>query len=118
MKRDLPDRSKKFALRIVKLCQVLDQKPGINKTLSRQLLRSGTSIGANIAEGEGAQSEADFLTKYSIAVKEAHESLYWLELIEEAELIESARLDGLKQECNELAAILTTICRKLKEKRK
>jgi four helix bundle protein len=118
MKRDLPDRSKKFALRIVKLCQVLDQKPGINKTLGRQLLRSGTSIGANIAEGEGAQSEADFLTKYSIAVKEAHESLYWLELIEEAELIESARLDGLKQECNELTAILTTICRKLKEKRK
>ncbi|CAK8717630.1 CHP02436-containing protein [Candidatus Electronema halotolerans] len=116
MKRDLPDRSKKFALRIVKLCQVLDQKPGINKTLGRQLLRSGTSIGANIAEGEGAQSKADFLTKYSIAVKEAHESLYWLELIEEAELIESTQLDGLKQECNELTAILTAICKKLKAK--
>jgi len=117
MKRDLPERSKKFALRILKLCQVLEQKPGINKTLGRQLLRSGTSIGANIAEGEGAQSEADFLTKYSIAVKEAHESLYWIELIEEAELIESARLNGLKQECNELTAILTTICRKLKAKK-
>ncbi|MEA3333731.1 MAG: four helix bundle protein [Pseudomonadota bacterium] len=116
-KRDLPKRTKAFALRIIKLCQVLDEKPGMGRTLGNQLLRSGTSIGANIAEGVGAQSEADFLTKNSIALKEAHETHYWLELIEQAGLIKSDLLEGLQQECSELIAILITICKKLKEKR-
>ena len=60
---------------------MLDEKPGINRVLNNQLLRSGTSVGANVAEGAGAQSEADFLTKYSIAVKEARETQYWLDFI-------------------------------------
>ena len=118
MKRDLPDRTKGFALRVIRLCQVLDEKPGINRTLAKQLLRSGTSIGANVAEGEGSQSEADFLTKYSIAVKEARETEYWLDLIIKAELMPVNKLSELKQECSELIAILTTICKKLKEKKK
>jgi len=79
-KKDLPERTKKFALRIIRLCQALDDNPGVGRTISNQLLRSGTSIGANVAEGAGAQSEADFLTKYSIALKEAHETLYWIDL--------------------------------------
>ncbi|MFC1467403.1 four helix bundle protein [Verrucomicrobiota bacterium] len=118
MERDLPDRTKDFALRIIRLCQVLDEKPGVNRTLGNQLLRSGTSVGANVAEGEGAQSEADFLTKYSIAVKEARETQYWLDLIARAELVPESQLTDLKQESSELVAILTTICKKLKEKRK
>ena len=118
MTNDLPERTKEFALRIIRVCQVLDEKPGINRTLSNQLLRSGTSVGANVAEGQGAQSEADFLTKYSIAVKEARETQYWLDLITKAELVPKSQLVDLKQESSELVAILTTICKKLKEKRK
>jgi four helix bundle protein len=118
VKKDLGDRTKKFALRVVKLCQVLDEKPGINRVLSNQLLRSGTSVGANVAEGAGAQSEADFLTKYSIAVKEARETQYWLDLLEMAYIVSENQIAELKQECSELVAILTTICIKLKDKRK
>ena len=97
---------------------MLNEIPGIGWTLGNQLFRSGTSIGANVAEGAGAQSEADFLAKYSISLKEAHETLYWLDLIDQADLTKSDRLKDMKQECNELVAILTTICKKLKEKRK
>lgn len=57
---DIPDRSKAFALRVIKLCQVLEKTSGIGRTLSKQLIRSGTSIGANVAGGSGSQSEADF----------------------------------------------------------
>lgn len=118
MKNDLADRSLLFALRIVKLCQELGTKQNVAGILSKQLLKSGTSIGANIAEGEGAQSEADFLTKYSIALKEAHETKYWLKLLDLSELIDSDRLTEIQQECREFVAILITICKKLKAKRK
>lgn len=118
MKRDLPERTFQFALRVVKLCQHLDRKPGVSRTLSRQLLRSGTSIGANVEEGQAAQSEADFLTKYSIACKEARETHYWLRLLAAAEIVPDTRLHELIQESNELIAILTTIIKKLKAKRK
>ena len=117
MKVDLPDRTKDFALRVIKLCQYLDKDSGIKHILANQLLKSGTSIGANVAEGEGAQSEADFLTKYSIAVKEAKETQYWLDLISMSELVEEDKVVDLKRECSELVAILTTICRKIKAKK-
>ena len=118
MRNDLAERTLLFALRIVKLCQELGAKQDVKGILSKQLLRAGTSIGANVAEGEGAQSEADFLTKYSIALKEAHETKYWLKLLVLSELVESTRLSDLQQECSELVAILITICKKLKAKRK
>ncbi len=63
MKRDLPDRTKEFALRVIRLCQVLDEKPGINRALAKQLLRSGTSIGANVAE-MGEIDSASFSFRY------------------------------------------------------
>jgi four helix bundle protein len=77
----VPERTFAFAKRIVRLCQRLDGSPGISSTLANQLLRSGTSIGANVEEGQGSQSEADFVSKYSIACKEARETPYWLRLI-------------------------------------
>lgn len=117
-RNDLPERSFQFALRIVKLCRFLNEKPGISRTLASQLLRSGTSIGANIEEGQGSQSEADFLSKYSIACKEARETHYWLRLIAASGITPENRLKELLVECNDLIAILTTICKKLKEKRK
>ncbi len=108
-RRDIVERTFRFSVRIVKLCQVLDERPGVGRTLSRQLLRSGTSIGANIEEAQAGQSRADFLSKYSIALKEARETLYWLRLIAECEILAPLRLAEITQECNELVAILTTI---------
>ncbi|MGI5925525.1 MAG: four helix bundle protein [Lentisphaeria bacterium] len=91
---------------------------GVSRTLAKQLLRSGTSIGANLEEGKGSQSEADYLTKCSIACKEARETLYWLKLLVASEILSANRLLELTTECDELVAILTSIVKKLKEKRK
>jgi four helix bundle protein len=66
-KTDLPERTFEFARRVVLLCRALDEKPGVSRTLANQLLRAGTSVGANVEEGQASQSEADFLSKYSIA---------------------------------------------------
>lgn len=117
MKSDLPERTFEFAKRIVALCLVLDQKPGTSRTLAKQLLRSGTSIGANVEEAQASQSEPDFLSKYSIACKEARETHYWLRLLAASEILPEARLHDLTVEANELVAILTTIVKKLKAKR-
>ena len=108
-RRDIVERTFRFSVRIVKLCQVLDEGPVVGRTLSRQLLRSGTSIGANVEEAQAGQSRADFLSKYSIALKEARETHYWLRLIAECEILAPIRLAEITQECNELVAILTAI---------
>ena len=106
MKSDLPERTFKFAVQIVKLCKVLDEKSGVSKTLVNQLLRSGTSIGANVQEGQSSQSEADFLAKYNIACKEARETHYWLRLLVASELFSEGKVHDLTNECNELLLIL------------
>lgn len=116
MKSDLPERTFQFAQRVVKLCQFLDEKPGVPRTLANQLLRSGTSIGANVEEGQAAQSEADFISKYSIACKEARETHYWLRLLAASGILPSDRLAELETECNELIAISTTIVKKMRSK--
>jgi len=95
MKTDLPERTFAFAKRIVKRCQTLEEQRGVAQTLSRQLIRSGTSIGANFEEVQAGQSRNDFRLKYNIACKEARETLYWLRLLAEtdvAPLIASNRL--------------------------
>ena len=112
MKSDLPGRTFAFAVRVVKLCQALDANPGVSRTLGRQLLRSGTSIGANVEEGQASQSRADFVAKYSIACKEARETHYWLRLLAETSILPTDRLHPITDECNELIAILTTIVKK------
>jgi four helix bundle protein len=85
--------------------------------MANQLLRSGTSIGANIQEGQSSQSEADFLAKYNIACKEARETYYWLKLLIASEILSEEQLSGMINECNELISILTVIIKKLKAKR-
>lgn len=112
MKSDLPQRTFAFAVRIVNLCRSLDETPGVGRTLIRQLLRSGTSIGANVEEGQASHSRADFVAKYSIACKEARETHYWLRLFSETGILPSERLRSITEECNELIAILTTIIKK------
>jgi len=114
MKSDLPNRCFEFAKRVVKLCQFLDETPGVPRIMANQLLRSGTSVGANVEEGQASQSQADFVSKYSIACKEARETHYWLRLLSESEIVPSERLNELAAECNELIAILTTIVKKVK----
>jgi four helix bundle protein len=106
---DLPQRTFEFAKRIVKLCRALDQTPGVSRALTNQLLRSGTSVGANVEEGRAGQSRADFISKYAIACKEARESHYWLRLLVASEIVDSARLRDLIDEADQLIAILTTI---------
>ena len=106
---DLCDRTFQFALRIVQCCDLLNQRPGVAWTLSKQLLRSGTSIGANVEEGQAGQSRANFISKYSIVRKEARETKYWLRLIAESMLSDRLVISGLVTECDELIKILTTI---------
>jgi four helix bundle protein len=116
MKSNLPDRTFEFAKRVVILCRHLDSKPGVSRTLANQLLRSGTSICANVEEGQAAQSKADFINKYSIACKEARETNYWLRLLASCELINANRIEPLTQESNELIAILTSIIKKMRNR--
>ena len=111
----LQDRTKQFAIRIVKACAWIEQKSNICRILANQLLRSGTSIGANCSEAKSAQSRKDFLHKYEIALKEARETKYWLEVIMESNLVESNKLQSLLNETTEIIKILVTTTRKLKE---
>lgn len=112
--QEIGERAFAFAVRIVKLCQVLAEKPGVSRTLANQLLRSGTSIGANLAESKGGQSRADFLSKVSIALKEAREAHYWLRLLIATDMISNSQLAPLLDEANQLVAILTTIVKNTK----
>ncbi|OLE52619.1 MAG: four helix bundle protein [Acidobacteria bacterium 13_1_20CM_3_53_8] len=106
---DIRERTFKFAIRIVKLCQHLDELPGVGRTLGKQLLRAGTSIGANAEEAKAGQSKPDFISKYAIALKEARETLYWLRLLTAAQILPMERLSELQSECDELARIIGSI---------
>ncbi len=103
-----------FAVRVVKLCRALEKKPGSSRTLANQLLRSGTSVGANLEESKGGQSRADFLAKVYIALKEARETHYWLRLLIASEIVAESQLQPLLDECDEITAILTTIVKKVR----
>lgn len=106
---NISDRSFAFAVRIVKLCRELQGASGVAYPLVNQLLRAGTSVGANIAEGQSAQSRADFIHKLSIACKEARETHYWLRLLAAAGVAPEKQLADLTDEANQLTAILTSI---------
>ena len=80
-RQDIAERTFQFSIRIVKLCKFLREKKGTAYDLSKQLIRSGTSIGANIEESQSAESKADFIHKMNIALKEARETHYWLRLL-------------------------------------
>lgn len=115
MKSDLPDRTFAFSERIVRLCVFLEHNGRVSTTLATQLLRSGTSVGANVEEAGAAESRKDFIHKYAIACKEARESHYWLRLLAASGTVTKERLAPLIGEANELIAILTTIIKKSRE---
>jgi len=103
---DISERSFNLSVRIVKLCLYLQEKRRGVRAIANQLLRSGTSIGANIEEARGGQSKADFLAKYQIALKEARETCYWLRLLEVTEVLPKSRLNDILLEAKEIANIL------------
>ena len=111
---NIQDKSFCFAIRIVKLCKMLrmDRKEYV---LSNQLLRSGTSVGANIAEAQHAQSRADFLSKLSIALKETTETKYWLRLLEATEYLTKSEFQSIIDDCIELEKILVTSVKSVKQ---
>jgi four helix bundle protein len=111
----LRDRTKSFALRIVRLFAALP-KSTLAQTLGKQLLRSGTSVAANFREASRARSDAEFLAKLGIVEQELDESALWIELLIEGNVIASTRLIELKQELEELLKICVTVSRKTKTK--
>lgn len=108
-------KSKKFAVRIVKLYKYLCNEKS-EFVLSKQLLRSGTSIGANIAESECAISEKDFLSKIYIALKECSETIYWLELLYETDYLTQSELESVRSDCIEIKKILSATTKTVKSK--
>lgn len=110
MKTDniIVDKSKNFAIRIVKLYKYLNEEKK-EYVLSKQLLRSGTSIGANVKEAVRGQSKADFTAKMNIALKEASESEYWLEILHETEYLTEQQFDSIYADCKDLIKILMSI---------
>lgn len=102
------DKSKAFALRIIKLYKYL-QKEHKEYVLSKQILRSGTSIGANVKEAIRGQSKPDFYAKMNIALKECSETEYWLELLYESSYIDKNSFDSIYNDCKEILRILTAI---------
>ena len=113
MNNTVESKSFIFAVRIVKLCQHL-QSSKKEFVLSRQLLRAGTSIGANVAESQQAQSRADFISKLSIALKEAVETNYWLRLLQATDLLTEAEFSSIIADCKELEKLLTSIIKSTK----
>lgn len=113
MENMIEEKSFRFAVRVVRLYRHL-QAAKQEYTLSKQLLRSGTSIGANVAEAEQAQSRPDFISKLSIALKEAAETKYWLRLLHATGYLSPAEYQSIANDCVELEKLLTSILKSAK----
>ena len=111
--QDLSSRTKEFALRIISLFSSLP-KTTEAQVIGKQLLRSGTSVGAHFREGMRARSKSEFVAKIDVGLQELEESSYWIELLIGAKLVQESKLSGLLQEVKELNAILTTISKNTK----
>ncbi len=113
--QDLKQRTKGFALRIIRVYASLP-KTTEAQVIGKQLLRSGTSVGAHYREGTRARSTAEFVSKIGGGHQELEESMYWMELLTESELIKPEKLDNLIREADELSAIFTTCIKNAKMK--
>jgi len=112
---ELKYRTRQFALRIIRLYTALPTTEPA-RVIGRQILRSGTSVGAHYREGWRSRSDAEFISKLEGGLQELEETEYWLELLEESELVKSERLQSLRKEADELIAILTACVKNVKEK--
>jgi len=113
-KYDLRDRTKAFALSIIQLYSCLP-KTTMAQVLGRQLLRSGTSVGAHYREATRARSTAEFVSKIEGGLQELEETAYWLELLRDADIIQEARLGDLCKEVDELTAVLVSSAKTAKK---
>ena len=114
MEKAIQEKSFRFAVRIVNLCKYL-QKEQKEFTLSKQVLRSGTSIGANVAEAQQAQSRADFISKLNLSLKEAYETNYWLRLLYETQYLSKNAFESIIADCTEIEKLLISIIKTTKE---
>ena len=112
--KEICERTRGFALRIIKLYRAMKEDE-VGAILGRQLLRCGASIGANVEEAQAGQSKRDFAARMSIALREARETRYWLTLTLESELFPSERLDPILAETEEIIKILYTIIQKTRQ---
>ena len=112
----LKDRSYMFAVKIVRLAQFLQQEKK-EFVLSKQVLKSGTSVGALIREAEFAQSDADFINKLSISLKEANEAAFWLSLLKDTDYIEENLYRSLFMDCDEIISMLVSSIKSMKNKK-
>lgn len=110
---DLKKRTKTFALQVISLVEGLP-KTKTGKVIGNQLIRSGTSVGANYRAARRAKSKADFIYKLKIVEEEADESIYWMELLEEAKVVDFSKLTHIKKEADELLAIFVASIKKAK----
>lgn len=113
---DLRLRTKQFAIRVIRLYTALPKRTEAD-VIGKQVLRSGTSVGANYREAHRARSDAEFVSKLGDCLKELEETSYWLELLVDTELMPAARMADLCGECDKLIAILTTISKKVKARK-
>ena len=111
MNNIIEDKSFDFAVRIVNLSKYLKSEKN-EHILSKQLLRAGTSIGANVSEAQKAQSTPDFNSKMNIALKEANETFYWIRLLHRTNYINDTEFQSLSSDINEIISILVSICKK------
>jgi four helix bundle protein len=113
---NLRDRTKQYALKIIHFYSLLPSKAHEAQIIGRQLLRSGTSVGANYREACRARSDSEFVSKVGIVIQELDETTYWLELLFDAKINSSLELKNLLSETNELIAIFTSIVKKVRRK--
>jgi four helix bundle protein len=112
--QDLKPRTKAFALRIIRMYSKLPRREPVAQVLGKQVLRSGTSVGANYREASRARSKAEFISKIGDCLKEIEESEYWLELLVDSGCVPAAKMAALLDETRQLIAIFTTIDKKAK----
>jgi four helix bundle protein len=113
---DLKQRTKTFALSIITLYSELPLNKPVGQVLGNQLLRSGTSVGANYREASRSRSDAEFTAKCGDSLKELEETIYWLELLHESGVVSSDRISSVIKETRELTAIFTTIDKNVKSR--
>jgi four helix bundle protein len=112
----IQERTENFAIRVIKAYCELNKRPfdDAGKVLSKQFLRSGTSIGANCSEAKYAQSSKDFVNKYSIALKEANETLYWIRIMIKSDIVPQSKFQSMIEENERIIKILTASINKIK----
>ena len=111
---DLAVRTRQFALRVIRMYSAFPKSTPA-QVLGKQVLRSGTSVGANFREAKRARSKSEFIAKIGDCLKELDETAYWLELLTDSSTVPAGKLAALRDECDQLLAILTTISKRTKK---